>query len=68
MALRTRSRVLLDAAGKGESVMSGEGGLRGFVERVKERVTTGKLLRPDVEDDVLRKPVSESHFRFPSPG
>lgn len=68
MALRARGRVLLDAANKSESVLSGEGGLRGFMHRVQERITTGKLLRPDVEDDVLRKPVAESKFRFPSPG
>lgn len=68
MALRTRARVLLDAANKSESVMSGEGGLRGFIQRVQERLSTGKLLRPDVEDDVLRMPVSESNYRFPSPG
>lgn len=68
MALRTRSRVLLEAAKKSEVVASGEGGLRGFMERVRERVATGKLLRPDVEDDILRMPVSESKFRYPSPG
>lgn len=68
MALRARSRMLLDAANKSETIISGEGGLRGFVQRVRERFTTGKLLRPDVADDVLRKPVSESKFRYPSPG
>ncbi|KAI0567072.1 NADH:ubiquinone oxidoreductase subunit B14.5a [Gracilaria domingensis] len=35
---------------------------------MQARVRTGKILRPDVEDDVLRKPVSESKFRYPSPG
>lgn len=68
MALRARGRVLLDAANKGETVLSGEGGLRGFMQRLRARVTTGKLLRPDVEEDVLRLPVTESKFRFPSPG
>lgn len=68
MALRTRGRILLNAAGKGESVLSGEGGLRGLMERIRERLSTGKLLRPDVEEDVLRRPVEESKFRFPSPG
>lgn len=68
MALRARGRVLLDAANKGETVLIGEGGLRGFMHRVRERLATGKLLRPDVEDDVLRKPVGEAKFRFPSPG
>ncbi|CAN8070105.1 unnamed protein product [Agarophyton chilense] len=66
--LRSRATPLLAAAGKAESALSGEGGLRGFVQRMQARVRTGKILRPDVEDDVLRKPVSESNFRFPSPG
>lgn len=68
MALRSRARIALDVASKTEGIISGEGGLRGFMQRLKARLTTGKLLRPDVEDDVLRMPVSESHFRFPSPG
>lgn len=68
MAFRSRALVVLETAGKAESVISGEGGLRGFMHRVRERFSTGKLLRPDVEDDVLRKPVTESKFRFPSPG
>lgn len=68
MALRSRAKVFLDTASKQESVISGEGGLRGFMQRVRERFITGKILRPDVEDDPLRKPVSESGFRFPSPG
>lgn len=68
MALRTRAKIVLDTASKSESVISGEGGLRGLMHRVRERFATGKLLRPDVEDDPLRKPVSESGFRFPSPG
>lgn len=69
MALRARSRTLLAKAAKeGEIVLSGEGGLRGFIERVRERLVTGKLLRPDVEEDVLRLPVEKSQFRFPSPG
>ncbi|PXF47489.1 hypothetical protein BWQ96_02633 [Gracilariopsis chorda] len=68
MALRSRTAVLLNAANKSESVMSAEGGLRAFVQRLRERLSTGKILRPDVQDDVLRQPVSESKFRYPSPG
>lgn len=68
MALRSRGNMLLKAAKDGETVLSGEGGLRGFMHRVRERLSTGKLLRPDVEEDVLRIPVSESNYRFPSPG
>jgi hypothetical protein len=40
----------------------------GFFKDIKKRVTTGKLLRPDVADDILRLPVDEAKFRFPSPG
>lgn len=68
MALRSRARALYDVAGKSETVISGEGGLRGFMQRVRQRLQTGKILRPDVADDVLRKPVEESKYRFPSPG
>lgn len=60
--------MLLKAAKNGDTVLTGEGGLRGFMQRLRERLSTGKLLRPDVEDDVLRIPVSEAKFRFPSPG
>lgn len=68
MALRARSHVLLQAASKPESVISGEGGFRGFLQRLGARLSTGKILRLDVADDILRKPVSESEFRYPSPG
>lgn len=61
MALRTRARVLLDAAKNGSSAP-------GILENVRKRVTTGKLLRPDVSDDILRQPVDQAKFRFPSPG
>lgn len=67
MALRSRARILLDSAAKADGPIF-EGGLRGFMGRFRERFTTGKLLRPDVEDDILRKPVSEAAFRYPSPG
>lgn len=62
MFLRRGPRVLLAAANTG----SGESG--GIVERLRNRFATGKILRPDVADDVLRQPVEESKFRFPSPG
>ena len=62
------TRILLQSANKSEPILSGEGGLRGMMQRMRDRFGTGKLLRPDVEDDVLRKPVSESKFRYPSPG
>lgn len=68
MALRSRALVTLQSAAKSESVISGEGGLRGFMQRVRERLSTGKLLRPDLEEDVLRLPVAESKYRHPSPG
>lgn len=61
MALRTTAR--LNSA----PLLSGEGGLRGLIQRITTRLSTGKILRPDVEDDVLRKPVSESQFRSPAP-
>lgn len=68
MAFRSSLRPLLNAAREGEPLFSSKGGLRGFMERLKERLSTGKFVRPDVEDDVLRKPVDVSHFRSPSPG
>lgn len=67
MALRSVSRVLRDTAGKSESVLSGEGGLRGLMQRLGERLSSGKLLRADLEEDVLRLPVEKSQFRYPSP-
>ena len=69
MALRFYRRAFLaEAAKESESVLQGEGGFRGLMQRLRERFSTGKLLRPDVEEDVLRLPVEQSHFRFPSPG
>lgn len=68
MAFRASVRPLLCAARGPEPLLGGEGGLRGFVERLKQRLSTGKFVRPDVQDDYLRKPVDEESFRFPSPG
>lgn len=68
MALRSGTRVLRAAAGKPYSVLSGEGGLRGLAQRVRERLASGKIVRPDVEDDVLRLPVEQSQYRSPAPG
>jgi hypothetical protein len=66
MALRARARVLLAAAGRDQGPNPEKAS--GFFENVRKRVTTGKLLRPDVVDDTLRLPVDEANFRFPSPG
>jgi hypothetical protein len=67
MALRTRARVLLAAAGKDRGA-SGPEKTSSLFENVRKRVVTGKLLRPDVVDDTLRLPVDQTNFRFPSPG
>lgn len=72
-ALRSRARVILDAASKCDraamsSSSGGEGGLRGLVHRVRKTVLGGKFIRDDVGNDVLRRPVSETGFRMPSPG
>jgi hypothetical protein len=61
MAFRATASVL--RAAKKESVAPPS-----FLQSLRKRVTTGKLLRPDVEDDILRQPVDKSLYRFPSPG
>lgn len=43
-------------------------GVIGFLASLKERLATGKLLRPDVADDVLRLPMEQSKYRTPAPG
>ncbi|OSX70328.1 hypothetical protein BU14_0785s0005 [Porphyra umbilicalis] len=43
-------------------------GLIGVLASLKERLATGKLLRPDVADDVLRLPMEQSKYRTPAPG
>jgi hypothetical protein len=63
MALRTTARTLLAAAGK-----DGAAPAAGLLQDIRKRVTTGKLLRPDVADDVLRQPVDEAKYRSPAPG
>lgn len=71
MALRSRARLVLDTMSKSDRAMSssiGEGGLRGLIHRVRETVLGGKFVRQDVGNDVLRRPVSETGFRMPSPG
>lgn len=67
MALRSTARVL-SSSGKPGGFLVGEGGLRGLMQRVRERILTGKILRPDVEDDVLRLPVEQSGYRAAAPG
>lgn len=64
MALRASARVLREAAGKsGGSVPGG-----GLLQDIRKRISTQKFLRPDVEDDILRQPVDQAKYRFPSPG
>lgn len=58
MALRSTARLL-----KTDGVLHGEGGLRGLMQRVTERLSSGKLIRPDVADDMLRVPVEKSQYR-----
>lgn len=68
MALRSRARAfgaLLADAGKGDAASAAAPGL---LQDIRKRVTTGKLLRPDVEDDILRQPVEKAKYRYPSPG
>lgn len=43
-------------------------GVIGFLASLKERLASGKLLRPDVADDVLRLPMEQSKYRTPAPG
>ena len=68
MAFRGQISPLLSATRSRQPLLGGKGGLRGFLERLSLRLSTGKLLRPDVSDDILRRPVEEERFRFPSPG
>lgn len=64
MALRVSARVLREAAGKsGGSAPAG-----GLLQDIRKRISTQKFLRPDVEDDILRQPVDQAKYRFPSPG
>ena len=64
MALRSTAR-LLRAAGSGDGANAG--GLRGFTERLKTVLFTGKVLRQDLEEDNLRIPIEKSQYRYPSP-
>mmetsp|Transcript_6165 Transcript_6165/g.13161 ORF Transcript_6165/g.13161 Transcript_6165/m.13161 type:complete len:138 (+) Transcript_6165:64-477(+) len=65
-ALRA-GRVLRCAKEGGDGAAAFSGGLRGWMERAKVILSTGKLLRQDVADDNLRVPVKDLKYRFPSP-
>lgn len=56
---------LLAEAGKRDAASPAAPGL---LQDIRKRVSTGKILRPDVEDDILRQPVETAKYRFPSPG
>lgn len=61
MALRSSFRLLSSAGTKSVPPP-------GVASSIRERLATGKLLRPDVADDILRKPVDEAKYRSPAPG